>query len=112
MSDLDKVFKYDPLTGLITWNIGKKRKGKEAGCIHKTLNYRVIGYKRKTYYAHRIAWFITYGRWPTHPLDHINGDRGDNRITNLREVTATENQKNMKLFSTSSSGVVGVTKHT
>jgi hypothetical protein len=59
--------------------------------------------------AHRVAWFLFYGEWPD-KIDHINGNGCDNRIKNLRSVTTTENNRNMKLFKTNSSGVTGVYK--
>ena len=46
--------------------------------------------------AHRLAWFYVHEQWPTHSIDHINGDALDNRIVNLRSVTNAENRKNSK----------------
>ena len=51
----------------------------------------------KTYSAHRIAWLIYYGEWPKGQIDHINHDPTDNRIKNLRDVTASENNRNRTL---------------
>lgn len=51
-----------------------------------------------------------YGNWPQH-IDHINGDRLDNRIENLREVDRAENMKNMRMPADNTSGFVGVTRH-
>lgn len=58
--------------------------------------------------AHRIAWAIHYGEWPDGQIDHINGDKSDNRIVNLRDVTPRQNSRNSKLQKNSSSGVNGV----
>jgi hypothetical protein len=52
-----------------------------------------VGGRRKGFRAHRIAWFLFYGQWPIKYLDHINGQRDDNRIDNLREITHEENRK-------------------
>ena len=78
---------YDPNTGQILKHdtaFGTKSKS----------GYVVLRYEGKVVYAHRLAWFLTHGVWPK-IIDHINGDRADNRITNLREVTASGNAQNM-----------------
>ena len=72
--------------------------GYKQGCILKTLVY-----------AHRVAWAMHYGAWPEGEIDHINGDRSDNRILNLRDVPHRENQKNQKLPRHNTSRAVGVT---
>lgn len=59
--------------------------------------------------AHRVAWLHYYGRLPEEIIDHINGDRSDNRINNLREVDAAGNNRNCRLAKNNTSGVNGVT---
>lgn len=58
--------------------------------------------------AHRVVWAVANGRWPSGVIDHINGDRLDNRIENLRSVSRAENQRNMKMNKANKSGVTGV----
>lgn len=58
--------------------------------------------------AHRVAWFMYYGRWPSGQVDHINHVRTDNRRENLRDVPAQENAKNTGISKRNKSGVVGV----
>lgn len=60
------------------------------------------------YRAHRVAWAITHGEWPTSDIDHINGVRDDNRICNLRAVTRSQNRRNSSMRSDNKSGITGV----
>lgn len=62
------------------------------------------------YTAHRVAWALHHGEWPTATVDHINGDPTDNRIANLRDVSCGENNKNQSRKKTNTSGRVGVHK--
>ncbi len=61
-------------------------------------------------YNHRVVWAITYGEWPSGPIDHINGIHSDNRPENLRIATVTENAHNRGITKANSSGFRGVCK--
>lgn len=71
--------------------------------------YLKINLKGGKYYAHRLAWFYVNGEWPPF-IDHINGDRADNRIANLRVVTRSENQRNRGVQANNKLGLKGVHK--
>jgi hypothetical protein len=85
---------YDPETG----NFHRiNRAGGQpniAGYVHKQSGYRYINYKGKARKAHRLAWLFCFGYDPKE-IDHINGNRDDNRISNLREVDRRGNNQNM-----------------
>ena len=83
---------------------------KIAGCINGK-GYRVIRINKKLYLAHRLIWLYEYGNFPEHQLDHINGNRQDNRLVNLREVTHKENCKNQRLSKNNNTGIAGVGWH-
>lgn len=89
---------------------GKAKVGDIAGSPHN--GYIQVGLFGRRYYAHRLAWFLHYGRWPQGELDHVNGNRADNRIENLREVTRDENAQNRrKAQGNNKLGVLGVYRH-
>jgi hypothetical protein len=105
---------YDSSNGLITWAKDRwynARKGEPAGSICSTTGYRRIrlGNSRKLQ-AHRIAWMLHTGSDPfPYEIDHINGNRQDNRIQNLRLVDKKQNQLNRtKLNSNNTTGFTGV----
>ncbi|MBL4941144.1 MAG: HNH endonuclease [Colwellia sp.] len=84
---------------------------KEIGSIYKNscgAEYINIYNKGKTHKAHRLAWFMFYGKEPKFDVDHKDGDGTNNRINNLRCVTKSINQRNQKLSSRNKSGVAGV----
>ena len=94
--ELVEVISYDPWQGKFHWrrHKGTKREGKEAGYICP-LGYRRIQINGKKYQASNLAIAISRGFWPKE-VDHINGNRCDDRLVNLRTVTRRQNQQNRK----------------
>jgi len=70
--------------------------------------YLSVKIKGKHHLVHRVCWLLFYGDKPVKCIDHINGNGLDNKIKNLREVTRSENQRNMRINPKSKSGVMGV----
>lgn len=105
-SDLHNILNYDPVTGAFFWKA--RRSGAAALNSQHTEGYLYGGIMGRKYFAHRVAWAMTHGAWPADQIDHINGDRRDNRAINLRAVRPIENNRNRKLPSNSSTGVIGV----
>jgi len=83
--------------------------GQEVGCIHST-GYRHVTWMNKPHKVHRLIFLLEYGYLPKE-IDHINGDRQDNRIENLREVTRSQNQFNKTMCKNNTSGTRGVSWH-
>jgi len=114
--DLKEALHYNPDTGVFTWvNLSPYARsakiGDVAGYLDKKDGYMRIKVKGKQYLSHRLAWFYAHGVWPKHEVDHVNHDRADNRIVNLREVTRLENMRNASQYKTNTSGVTGVYWH-
>lgn len=106
---LKSVLDYNPETGIFTWKVSNSPKGLKGRDAGSGVNgYIRIGIDRDQYLAHRLAWFYVYGEWPTNQIDHINGDRLDNRIENLRDIERGDNQRNMKLSQRNKIGITGV----
>jgi hypothetical protein len=85
---LRSLYWYNPITGEII----SRRTNKPTGWVEN--GYRHIELKGKCYRVHRLIWMYLYDRWPIEMIDHINGDKLDNRFCNLREVTAKQNAEN------------------
>lgn len=98
-----KYFAYNPDSGAITRN----DRGNSNGSYDKD-GYLILKIKTRQFKAHRIAWFLFYGEFPTMEIDHINRDRSDNRIANLRLSTREENVNNRKVLPNPQTGIVGV----
>jgi len=108
---LKELFYYKADTGQLIRRIpvsNNTKKDDIAGNIDLYHGYHKIMVDRSSYRAHRLIWLYAHGEWPSHQIDHINGDRSDNRLENLRCVTNTENCKNQMKKSNNTSGVVGV----
>lgn len=106
-----EILDYNPDTGEFHWKIRPTKNspvGKKAGGITGE-GYGYIQYLGKRYPMSHLAWLHFYGKSPAIYLDHINGDRFDNRIANLREATPAENMQNIrKAPKNSSHGFLGV----
>lgn len=105
---LREILHYDPSTGAFTHMEAKQRVivGSVAGS-DATNGYRKHKSEGVTYRGHRLAWLYVHGAWPNGQIDHINGDRSDNRIANLRDVSVKTNRQNMRK-SISATGLLGV----
>lgn len=106
---LRDVLEYNSKTGKFKWRV--KRQGvkldKSAGVVNGA-GYEQIQIDGKRYLSHRLAWLYSYGEWPKGILDHVNRDRSDNRIENIREATRSENSVNAKVRSNNRIGLKGV----
>jgi hypothetical protein len=103
---LKEVLNYNPETGVFTWI---KRNQEVAGYL-KPNGYRGITIKDTLYNAHTLAWIYVYGEVPP-MLDHIDHNKDNNSILNLRVINCAENSKNMKQNKNNKSGIVGVSFH-
>jgi len=113
LARLKEILEYDPETGVFRWKKqsgSRAHPGMTAGATAKN-GYRLIGVDGTRYYAHRLAWFYVYGKWPTLHLDHINRVQTDNRIANLREATVSQNMANRLAQKNSTHGLKGVSKN-
>jgi hypothetical protein len=121
---LRQLVRYDEATGKLFW---KARKAVHFGGSHiackrwngrwaekEALSFKgpkgyLYGSLLKTlFFAHRVAWAVKKRRWPLGDIDHINGDRADNRIENLREASKSQNSMNQKARCNNKSGFKGV----
>jgi hypothetical protein len=109
---LKELLNYDPATGVFTWlkpvnRYSMVKPGDRAGCLHKR-GYIHIKVDGDCYKAHRLAWLYVHGRWPEPSIDHINRDKADNRLVNLRETDQLGNMQNKGAYRSNTSGYTGV----
>lgn len=104
---LSDTFRYDPDSGQLL-RLFKSGRVRVAGSKNKTGDYTRVGFMGSELKAHHVVWELFYGRSPVGFIDHINGDKADNRIENLREATDSENKRNVGKRSHNNSGFKGV----
>lgn len=111
-----ELFDYDTKAGTLTRKIGIP--APNGGILHNAAAGRTVGcfdghrlavqVDGKLYSAHRIIWIMVYGYDPENPIDHIDRDPKNNRLTNLREVSIQCNARNCKVNSNSKTGITGI----
>lgn len=115
---LHERLSYDSSKGLLRWKEwkdcpsrawNKRFKGELVGGVRKD-GYVGFALETKKYKVHRVVWAMVTGFWPQGEIDHINGNRSDNRFENLREATRADNARNKTLYKVNKSGYPGVTK--
>lgn len=123
--NLKRLIDYDPLTGSLTWKprdgtlvrsgkVSEARRwnGRYAGSSAFTAitsgGYLSGAIHKRSLLAHVVAWVIAHGEWPSGEIDHIDGDRTNNRLCNLRCVSPAENKKNRAIGINNTSGRLGV----
>lgn len=106
---LKELLSYDLESGEFRWRVERRgaAKGNIAGRLTAS-GYNHISIDSSSYYAHRLAWLYVHSVWPTRDIDHIDADKANNRLKNLREVTRTQNLFNTGLWSHNTSGYKGV----
>jgi hypothetical protein len=111
---LREALTYDSVTGVFTWikpPSWRVKIGDVAGSL-ASIGYVYIKLDNYKYLAHRLAWFYVHGIWPVDQIDHINGDRANNKIINLRSVSRSVNLQNQRQArSHNSTGFLGVSPH-
>ena len=127
-NQLKKLLDYNPETGVLTWRnrpredfasdhgykvFNTRSAGRAAGAIDAK-GYIKMGLTIdgvfKNYWAHRLIWLHVNGETPNQ-IDHINQNKADNRIKNLRDVDNATNRKNQSRYITNTSGITGVSWH-
>lgn len=112
LNELERVLDYNPNTGEIFWKVTSNTRtakvGQRAGHLARD-GRRYIRLGGKNYLAYRLAWLLTYGKWHDNVIDHIDGDKSNDKISNLRDVEQYVNQQNERCArSNSKTGLLGI----
>lgn len=107
---LKELFKCDPDTGLLVRisNGGGTARAGDTINTSTSDGYLRVFIDGHSYKVHRLVWLYVNGEWPLGQIDHIDGNRINNRICNIRDVTHIENSKNSALSKRNTSGCTGV----
>lgn len=108
---LREALDYDPQTGVLKWRFRTSPNAKldePAGTVNNKHGYRKIRLDDRHYPSSHLAWFHYYGVAPAGLIDHVNGDRTDDRIENLRLATSSQNAMNQGRNSRNTTGFKGV----
>jgi hypothetical protein len=107
---LRELLDYDAETGVLKWRVNRRRARAGDAADRSYINgYGRIKVDRKEYLAHRLCWLHVTGEWPAGHIDHINGNKSDNRMSNLRDVDRNTNAQNQRKAQASNKvGVLGV----
>ena len=108
MEDLKEFFTYDEMTGVLSRT--KSKWGSKVGPVttKNGAGYYVFKHNQKQYYVHRVAWWFIFGEMPD-MIDHIDRDRQNNCISNLRLTTYKDNSQNLSMDKRNISGYTGIT---
>ncbi len=111
------ILDYDPIKGVLRWKKrpdistrADRKNGHVAGFKNKD-GHLVIQIQKRRYPAHRLIWVLVYGHWPNNDIDHIDGNRSNNKLANLRAATRRENLRNMGKKPFNKSGYKWVSWH-
>lgn len=127
-AELHKILRYEPETGKLFWRqrtpdmfedtgYSAERKcivwnsrfsGKEAGTNAFSHGYITVSVNYLDLLAHRVIWVMVHGKEPHDQIDHIDGNRANNRAENLRDVSRSDNQRNQAIMKNNTSGYHGV----
>ena len=111
LGKLKELLRYDDVTGKLYWKSTTSNRvsaGDEAG--YESQGYRRVTVLGKRVMAHKLVWFLVTDEWPDFELDHIDLDRSNNKFSNLRKASRSENFFNKTKYATNTSGYKGVTK--